>query len=274
MRQLSPCHTLQLIMKTTDLFSLQTTGKTKTKNYYVLITYYSLDDFCHAVKSGDTDIMCVVAGILLDLSMSPISRRMMTENVGLPKALAHLIDTGHHETQRLALQTIELLALEDLQGIISEKSLLRSLLAVPETSSDIKLWTLAGKVLMYFADSSEGCDALIHADHLIGSLTRFISSGDVILQAAVSKVVLSMSLYEEHRLFLLDLGFQDLLVAFRGQAVDQDVVADLDQGLVHVTGSKQWAFARHGSSRSLSSGPATSSTTLSHTHRVKFATPD
>ncbi|XP_065842725.1 uncharacterized protein [Oscarella lobularis] len=250
------------------------------ENRAALTADHGLDDLCHAVKLEDSDLMTVIAGIFLDLAMSPASRQDMTENDNLAKALSFLTDTRHHETQRLALQTIELLALEDLRYIISEKSLLDSLLAVPETTTDIKLWTLAGKVLMYFADNPEGCSALIHADSLLNSLMQFMSSGDLIVQTAVAKIVASMTLYDEHRPFLHDLGFQDLLIAFRSQAVDQDILIDIDQALAQLTGTKHWPgmSSRHSSSRSLGSsgggGGQGTSSSVQQPHRVKFITPD
>ena len=82
------------------------------------------------------------------------------------------------------------------------------------------------------------------------------------------------------RPFLHDLGFQDLLIAFRSQAVDQDILIDIDQALAQLTGTKHWPgmSSRHSSSRSLGSsgggGGQGTSSSVQQPHRVKFITPD
>jgi hypothetical protein len=230
-----------------------------------------LEDLSHAVRSGDPDVMCAVAGIFLDLSMTPVSRSLMVKTPSVAAALVQLSGTNHGETQRLALQTVELLALENSSYILTEGSLLTSLLAIPENSADVKLWLLAAKILMYFAEDSEGCRGLVYADGMVSAFVQFASSIDSTLQAVMSKIVLYMVESKEHRSTLSNLGFREVLSTLRTQVSDQDTWRNIEQATTLLDSSV--LLSRYHSTRSLNSDSG-SSNTPQYQHRVKFASPD
>ncbi|XP_062505978.1 uncharacterized protein LOC134182574 [Corticium candelabrum] len=239
-----------------------------------IASHHGLEDLCHAVRSGDVDIMCSVAGTFLDLSMTAASRSAMVGTPTVAAALVQLSRCQHHETQRLALQTIELLALENSNYILTDRSLLASLLSIPKNSNDTKLWLLAAKIMMYFVENSEGCRGLVHADGMVEAFVEFGSSSDEMLQVVMSKIVLSMIEAKEHRSTLVNIGFHDVLTTLRTCVSDEGAWRNVEQAIVLFGSSIDVGMSRYHSARSLDSDGGKRSVQPHHPHRVKFATPD
>lgn len=59
------------------------------------------------------------------------------------------------DCQRLALQTLELLAIENPAMIAEQDDLLQLLLELPNITVDMKVYILAGKILLYFSEDPE-----------------------------------------------------------------------------------------------------------------------
>ena len=71
------------------------------------------------------------------------------------QALIILGQSKDPDTQRFALQTLELLAIESSDMICAQSELLDLLLEIPAMTVDTKVYILAGKILLYYAENLE-----------------------------------------------------------------------------------------------------------------------
>ena len=75
----------------------------------------------------------------------------------LAQALIHLCRSKDGETQGVALQSLELLAIESADMLRAQEGLVPILLQIPHDTVDGRRQTLAAKLLLYYSEQREVC---------------------------------------------------------------------------------------------------------------------
>ena len=68
------------------------------------------------------------------------------------------------ETKRLSLQTLELLAIENCEWVVSREGLLPLLIDICKSIEDDQICLLAAKLLLYYAETPTACATLLQSE--------------------------------------------------------------------------------------------------------------
>lgn len=192
---------------------------------------HGLDDLAHAAYQGTIACQRTVASIFLDLAFNRDIRIQITSRNIPAQALIHLCRSNDVETQRYALQTLELLAIESSDMICAQENLLEVLLELPMNTMDEKLYLLAGKILLYYAENRPTCELLMDHTMLKESLGMFARTKDPMLQKVVAKIIFFMLEPKDLRVIARRLKLDRVLEYMMDNAADREVWDMADQGL-------------------------------------------
>ncbi|XP_072026048.1 uncharacterized protein [Amphiura filiformis] len=201
------------------------------ENRQAVVADRGLEDIAHAARNGTESVKRYMAGVFLDLAFSADVRAQMAAMNTPTGALVDLCTSSDPETLRLALQTLELIALESSDVIFYQDNLLDHLMALPTNTMDSSIYLLAGKILLYYAENPEACEKLLNTDNLKDTLTQFAKTKDPVLQKVVAKVILST--FEDRKLAqkAKDLNLKDILAYIRSHSGDRDAWNMADEGI-------------------------------------------
>jgi len=194
-----------------------------------------LADLSHAANRGSMETGRLIATILLELSFDSSIREDLASQELAVSTLIHLIKSNDPETQRLALQTIELLAIENADIVISQDELLHFIVNLPHESEDEQLYLLAGKILIYFVESESVCRRVIEVEGLKDSLLQFAMSPDPVIQNIVAKLILSMVENSHDQKDILHIGIIEVLAYLHDNCQDRNAweIAEKAIDLLH-----------------------------------------
>lgn len=191
-------------------------------NKHAIVAEDGLYDLSSAAKKASTQSGQIIAGIYLELSFSPEIRPTLASDSHSASALVHLCKSRDDETKRLSLQTLELLAIENPDFVIKSEDLQDYLIHVPLLTPDDQLCLLAGKILLYYAETEETCKKLISSPELKESLLQFAYSPDPILQSVVAKIILAILDNTENRQEILSIGIIEVLAYLHDNCLDRE----------------------------------------------------
>ncbi|XP_066296555.1 uncharacterized protein [Branchiostoma lanceolatum] len=201
------------------------------ENKPTIVADHGLEDLCHAARHGGKDVQSIISGVFLELAFNPDIRAQMASLNSPSQALVHLCRSSDTDTQRFALQTLELLAIESSSTISAQEELLEYLLSLPVHTMDTRLYLLAGKILLYYTETQESCEHLLDSDRLKDTLLQFSRTSDLVLQKVTAKIVLALIDTPHLLMRAKHLGFQDIFLHIRNNALDRDAWNMADQGL-------------------------------------------
>ncbi|XP_076451548.1 uncharacterized protein LOC143287442 [Babylonia areolata] len=181
-----------------------------------------LEDLCHAAQNGTLTCQRTVSCILLELAFNPEVRATMASRRGPVRALVGLSYTSDADTLRFTLQTLELLAIEDADLVCGQGRLLQSLVQLPFNTLDERLYLLASKILLYFAENSVACDQLLRQPGVRDSLMAMVRTHNAVLQKVVVKMVHCMLESPPLRHKAEDVKLDTVLEYVRDHAADHD----------------------------------------------------
>ncbi|XP_033764370.1 uncharacterized protein LOC117345407 [Pecten maximus] len=211
--------------------SLYTIVSESEENKSAVVADHGLDDLAHAAYQGTIYCQRTVASIYLELAFnSEIRAQMAARNIPA-QALVHLCSSTDPETQRYSLQTFELLAIESSEMICAQEDLMEVLLDLPNKTLDEKLYLLAGKILLYYAENKMTCEMLVNHPGIRDTLGMFARSRDTILQKVVTKVIFCMLDTKEMKLKARDQQLQRVLEYIRDNSLDREAWDMADQGI-------------------------------------------
>ena len=81
---------------------------------------FRLEDLCFAANNSSISSQRIIAGIFLELAFQPEIREQLVAMNTPAVALVNLIKTNDTETQRFAIQTLELLSIESSDMICAQ----------------------------------------------------------------------------------------------------------------------------------------------------------
>ncbi|KAL8571094.1 hypothetical protein ACOMHN_010555 [Nucella lapillus] len=148
-----------------------------------------LDDLCHAAQNGTLTCQRTVSCIMLELAFNPDIRAIMASRRGIVRTLVELCSSNDTDTLRFTLQTLELLAIENADVICAQEELLQCLTRLPFKTMDERLYLLASKILLYFAENPTACDELLRQPSLHDALMAMVRTHNAVLQKVVVKMV-------------------------------------------------------------------------------------
>lgn len=208
-------------------------------NRQVVIGENGLEDLCYVAERIQVPASRILAAIFLELVFTAEIRVMLSQQSAPATSLVHLCKLRDAETQRLALQTLELLAIENSDVIITHDSLLELLLSLPNLTDDEQLFLLAGKIILYYAESELACQKLVEAENLKFCLMELAYSLDPLLQNVVAKIILAMIDSHENKDEIAELGLDEVLIHIRNESADRDAWRMADHGLMILHNVKQ-----------------------------------
>ncbi|XP_056009055.1 uncharacterized protein LOC125663732 isoform X2 [Ostrea edulis] len=192
---------------------------------------HGLDDLAHAAHQGTIICQRTIASIFLDLAFNRDIRVQITSRNIPAQALIQLCRSNDVETQRYALQTLELLAIESSDMICAQENLLEVLLELPMNTMDEKLFLLAGKILLYYAENRPTCELLMDHTMLKESLSMFARTKDPMLQKVVAKIIFCMLEPTDLRVRARRLKLDRVLEYIMDNSADREAWDMADQGL-------------------------------------------
>ncbi|CAB4026011.1 ARABIDILLO 2-like [Paramuricea clavata] len=181
-------------------------------NRLSFITENGLNDLSHVSTKVSAPLSRIVAGMFLELAFSSEIRSIMSTQNAPVHALLSLSKADDHETLRLALQTLELLAIENPTVILANNNLLLQLLSVPKFEKDEQLYLLAGKIILYYASDENGCSKLVESGELKPTLLQFSHTTNVALQTVIAKIVLAVVDSYENKDTILEMSLDEVLL--------------------------------------------------------------
>jgi len=202
------------------------------ENRQVVIGENGLEDLCYVAERVQIPASRIVAAIFLELAFTAEIRVMLSRQYAPATSLVHLCRLRDPETQRLALQTLELLAIESSDVIIQHESLLELLLTLPNLTDDEQLFLLSGKIILYYAENELACQKLVENEELKPCLMEFAYSLDPLLQNVVAKIVLAMIESHENKDEIAELGLDEVLIQIKNESSDRDAWRMADHGLM------------------------------------------
>lgn len=202
------------------------------ENRQVVIGENGLEDLCYVAERVQIPASRIVAAIFLELAFTAEIRVMLSRQTAPATSLVYLCKLRDPETQRLSLQTLELLAIENSDVIIQHDSLLELLLSLPKLTDDEQLFLLAGKIILYYAENELACQKLVESEELKPCLMEFSYSLDPLLQNVVAKIVLAMIESHENKDEISELGLDEVLIQIKNEASDRDAWRMADHGLM------------------------------------------
>ncbi|XP_062575791.1 uncharacterized protein LOC134237671, partial [Saccostrea cucullata] len=136
-----------------------------------------------------------------------------------------------HGSNELTSQTLELLAIESSDMICAQENLLEVLLELPMNTMDEKLFLLAGKILLYYAENRHTCELLMDHTMLKESLSMFARTKDPMLQKVVAKIIFCMLEAADLRVRARRLKLDRVLEYIMDNSADREAWDMADQGL-------------------------------------------
>ncbi|GFO00497.1 vacuolar protein 8 [Plakobranchus ocellatus] len=212
-------------------FALYTIVADSEENKYSVVDDHGLDDLVHAAHEGTILCQRAVASIFLELIFNAEIRAQIASRNTPAQALVHLCKTNDPETLRFALQSLEVLAIESADLICSQEELLLLLLDLPFRTMDEKLFLLAGKILLYFAENRETCEQLLSYPQARDTLDIFAKTHDAILQKVTVKIIFCCLEYPDLKAKAKFVGLDEVLEYIREHAADKDTWDMAEQSL-------------------------------------------
>ncbi|XP_033113877.1 uncharacterized protein LOC117114336 [Anneissia japonica] len=200
-------------------------------NKYAIVADRGLEDLAHAAYNSSVLTQRFIAGIYLELVFNSEIRSQIASQNSPTKALLHMCSFKDNETMRLALQTLELIAIESADVILSQENLLPDLLNIPKNTLDASIYLLAGKILLYVAEDSTSCEKMLNTESVKETLFQFAKTDDPILQKVVAKMILCTLDNRDLAIKAQDMKLQDILVYIRNNSGDRDAWNMADQGI-------------------------------------------
>ncbi|XP_050412205.1 uncharacterized protein LOC126827070 [Patella vulgata] len=190
-----------------------------------------IEDLAHVAYEGNTVSQRTIASIFLELAFNNEIRSQLTSSNIPAQALTSLCENKDMETKRYSLQALELMAIESSDMICAQENLLNILLEVPFKTMDEKLYLLAGKILMYYAENPETCEQLLDNSNVKESLGLFARTDDPVLQKVVSKIIFCTLETKELKMRALHLKLDRVLDYIKEHAADRETWDMADQAL-------------------------------------------
>ncbi|XP_074655461.1 uncharacterized protein LOC141909031 isoform X2 [Tubulanus polymorphus] len=208
------------------------------ENKSAVINDHGLEDLCYA--AGNSSVACqrIVAGIFLELVFSSDVRMSMSSMNSPAQALITMCQSQDPETQRYALQALELLAIESADMICAQEELLPVLLNLPLVCPDEKLYVLAAKLLLYYAEDEQTCELLVERDSLYASLNLYIQSQEPVVQKVVAKVIYCIIDTGDLRIRAEEMKLDEILQTVKMRAMDRETWDMADQALQLMEGNR------------------------------------
>ncbi|XP_012945775.1 uncharacterized protein LOC101853990 [Aplysia californica] len=201
------------------------------ENKQAVIRDHGLDDLAHAASEGTIFCQRTIASIYLELVFNSDIRRQIAMSNTPALTLVQLCKSNDPDTVRFALQSLEVLAIESSELICAQEDLIGLLLDLPFRSLDEKLYLLAGKILLYFAENKETCEQLLTYPRVQESLTLFAKSQDPILQKVVIKIIFCALDFPDLKQKLKRMGMSEVLEYVRDHGRDRETWDMADQCL-------------------------------------------
>lgn len=190
-----------------------------------------LDDLCHAAQEGSIKCQRTVSCILLELAFNADIRATMVTHPRLVKVLVHLCHSNDPDTLRFTLQTLELLAIEDSDIVCRERELLELLVDLPFRTMDERLYLLASKILLYFAENIATCEQLLKLPKVQDSLSALVRTYNAVLQKVVVKMIHCMLQSPQLRHKAQECKMDAVLDQVRDRAADRQAWDMADESL-------------------------------------------
>ncbi|XP_064610892.1 uncharacterized protein LOC135475078 [Liolophura sinensis] len=201
------------------------------ENKGAVIAEHGLEDLAHAAYHGSLSCQRMVASIYLELAFnSEIRVAMAARNIPV-QALIHLCKGKDPMTLRFSLQTLELLAIESPELIYAQEELLELLICLPLVTVEERLYLLAGKILLYYAENPETCEKMLDQEKLRECLSTFARSENPILQKVIAKVIFCTLDKKHTKLQARELKLDEILTAIKANPADRECWDMADQGL-------------------------------------------
>ncbi|GFR79789.1 armadillo BTB arabidopsis protein [Elysia marginata] len=199
-------------------YALYTIVADSEDNKHAVVEDHGLDDLVHAAHEGTILCQRTVASIFLELIFNAEIRAQIASRNTPTQALVHLCKTNDPETLRFSLQSLE----EDLLAL---------LLDLPYRTMDEKLYLLAGKILLYYAENRETCEQLLSYPKARDTLDLFAKSRDAILQKVAVKIIFCCLEYPDLKAKAQHVGMENVLQYIRDHAADKDTWDMAEQSL-------------------------------------------
>ncbi|CAG2211660.1 unnamed protein product [Mytilus edulis] len=187
----------------------------KGSNQSAVVADHGIDDLAYASNQGTIYCQRTVASIFLELAFNRDIRAQLASRNIPAQAMTHLCRSNDPETQRYALQTLELLAIESSDMICAQEELLDILLELPLKTMDEKLYLIAGKILLYYAENKDTCKQTQNA----------------VLQKVVAKVIFCTTEHKGIKSKAKQIRLDKVLGYIRDNAADREAWDMADQGL-------------------------------------------
>ncbi|KAK7486049.1 hypothetical protein BaRGS_00022658 [Batillaria attramentaria] len=205
------------------------------ENKAAVVAEHGLEDLSHAAREGTIACQRTVAGVLLELAFNADVRAQMASSNVPARALVYLCHSNDADTLRFTLQTLELLAIESSELICAQTELLEMLLDFPFRTMDDRLYLLASKILLYFAENAHTCEQLLGQTRVLESLVAMARTHSAVLQKVVVKIVHCMLEVPQLRTRAREEKMDSVLEYVRDHAADRDAWDMADECLQLMT---------------------------------------
>ncbi|KAI0237039.1 hypothetical protein LSAT2_012485 [Lamellibrachia satsuma] len=221
----------RIVYQVTSALSYIVSDSDDNKNVIVTDHGQGLEDLCYAAHTDNLACQRLIAGVFLELVFDTDIRMHMASLNTPAEALITLCKSADLETKKFALQTFELLAIESSDMICAQEELLKLLLELPSTTADTKIYILAGKILLYFAENKQSCEMMLDEPSCKKSLARYAHCRDPVMQKVIIKIIFSMLELPDLRYKVEQLQLGNILTDIREQAADREMWDMADQAL-------------------------------------------
>lgn len=105
------------------------------------------------------------------------------------EALEELAQSNDPQIQRYALQTLELLAMENSDIVCEREELLSTLLDIPSQTVDDNVYLSTSRILLYYAENPATCETMLNHTRFKESMTVFARTKVTALQRTTLRIV-------------------------------------------------------------------------------------
>ncbi|XP_067951093.1 uncharacterized protein [Watersipora subatra] len=201
------------------------------QNKHAVIADRGLEDLSKVAYHKNLSSQRTLAGVFLELLFNKeICDQMASMNTPA-QALIHLCQVDDEDTQGLALQSLELLAIESPEMLRAQEDLISVLLEVAHQTVDPRRQTVAAKLLLYYAEQRESCERLVLEQSLSESLMLFAKSTNPTLQKVIVKIIQHTSSQTDLRIQALELHLDQVLLQIKHNAADREAWNMADSAL-------------------------------------------
>ncbi|KAK3599107.1 hypothetical protein CHS0354_016366 [Potamilus streckersoni] len=200
-------------------------------NRHSVVADHGLNDLSHAAQNGTILTQRTVASIFLELAFSQDIRTELTSRNIPVQALVELSRSNDPEILQYSLQTLELLAIESADVLFAQEDLLEVLMELPQRTVDERMYTLVGKILLYFAENQDTCKKMQDHPCLRETLTIFAHTKDSVLQKVAVKIIFCMMDTKELKMRTKAMKLDRILSFIRDNSADRDAWDMADQGI-------------------------------------------